>query len=354
VHRPTVDVYERDVDTYLRRDLRTAPAAPAFAAAVPIGGMRLDLGCGPGHMTGELGSPVVAVDAAHAMISRVRATSLRVRADLEALPFRTGAVHGTWASKCFQHVPSPRLPMALSDLHRCMAVGGRLDLVVFEGDSDWTSDDDLPGRSFWDWPRQRLVDVVEGAGFTEAVLDTTERAAALELHVVATRGRSLADTVDAGMRLLVCGLNPSEYSADAGVGYARPGNRFWPAARAAGLVSVERDAVHALREHGIGMTDLVKRPSVSADELTPQEYRQGLGRVERLCAWLRPSAVCLVGLAGWRASVDRRAQPGVQSRTVGGCPLYLAPSTSGRNASSTFDQLVGHFRAAGALADLAP
>ena len=37
------------------------------------------------------------------------------------------------------------------------------------------------------------------------------------------------------MRLLVCGLNPSVYSADAGVGYARPGNRFWPALRLAGL-----------------------------------------------------------------------------------------------------------------------
>ena len=32
-------------------------------------------------------------------------------------------------------------------------------------------------------------------------------------------------------------LNPSEHAADAGVGYVTPGNRFWPAALAAGLVT---------------------------------------------------------------------------------------------------------------------
>ena len=57
----------------------------------------------------------------------------------------------------------------------------------------------------------------------------------------ATRARSLPDTVGPGMRLLVCGLNPSVYSADAGIGFARPGNRFWPAAIAAGIVTVDRD-----------------------------------------------------------------------------------------------------------------
>ena len=47
----------------------------------------------------------------------------------------------------------------------------------------------------------------------------------------AVRARTLPDVVGPGMRLLVVGLNPSIYSADVGVGYARPGNRFWPAAR---------------------------------------------------------------------------------------------------------------------------
>ena len=106
------------------------------------------------------------------------------------------------------------------------------------------------------------------------------------------------------MRLLVVGLNPSVYAADAGVGYARPGNRFWPAAVGAGLVTCARDARHALRAHGVGMTDVVKRATAGAGELTVDEYRQGMGRVERLVRWLEPGAVCFVGLAAWRAAID--------------------------------------------------
>src|SRR5436305_7966150 len=129
-------------------------------------------------MTSSLGAPVVAADAAWAMISRVEATCLRVQADLEHLPFRTGSLHGTWASKCLQHVPAERLPLALADLHRSMVVGTPLDLAVFETEDDvWRSDvtDDLPGRVFWDWPRGRLIDVVAGAGFADVVVRATER-----------------------------------------------------------------------------------------------------------------------------------------------------------------------------------
>ena len=89
------------------------------------------------------------------------------------------------------------------------------------------------------------------------------------------------------MRLLVCGLNPSVRAADAGVGLVTPGNRFWPAALAAGLVTRDRDPRHALLAHGVGMTDLVKRATPRAAELTRDEYRAGVERLGRLCAWLR-------------------------------------------------------------------
>jgi TDG/mug DNA glycosylase family protein len=148
------------------------------------------------------------------------------------------------------------------------------------------------------------------------------------------------------MRLLVCGLNPSLNAADAGVGFARPGNRFWPAAMAAELVTVDRDPWHALRHHGVGFTDLVKRATVGAAELSADEYRAGFVRLERLAAWLEPQAVAFVGLAGWRAAVDGKAVAGPQDRTVGGRPVYVMPSSSGLNARSTVDSLAEHLRAA--------
>ena len=101
------------------------------------------------------------------------------------------------------------------------------------------------------------------------------------------------------------------------------------------------------------MTDLVTRATRRADELSPGEYRAGLRRVEALGARHRPRATCFVGLAGWRAAVDRRATAGTQSRTLGGRPVYLMPSTSGLNAHATPDSLTDHLRQAAALADTA-
>lgn len=189
----------------------------------------------------------------------------------------------------------------------------------------------------------RIVDIAAGAGFVEPEVGPGR------LHAV--RARSLPDTVGPEMRLLVCGLNPSLRAADAGVAFVTPGNRFWPAALAARLVTVDRDPLHALAEHGIGMTDIVKRATARAAELDPAEYRAGLGRLDRLARWLRPGAVAFVGLAGWRAAVDRQARAGVQPRGIGGRPVYLLPSTSGLNAATPLAELVDHLAAASALAD---
>jgi TDG/mug DNA glycosylase family protein len=224
--------------------------------------------------------------------------------------------------------------MALAKVHRHLAVGACVDIVASAR-----------------WTPEELRYVLTGAGFhTERIEPHPQRTRGQVARV--TRLRTLPDFVGPGMRLLVCGLNPSEYSADAGVGFARPGNRFWPAALAAGLVTVARDPWHALAEDGVGFTDLVKRATPNANVLTAEEYRTGLDRVEWLTRWLRPQAVCFVGLAGWRAAVDRRAVAGVVGAAdVLGVPTYLMPSTSGRNASSRPATLVAHLRAAASLAD---
>jgi TDG/mug DNA glycosylase family protein len=360
VDERTVEAYERAAAEYAERRRAYHPdRARAFAAALPPGGVRLDLGSGPGHYVPHLGRPVVAADAAVAMVAEARhrhpGTPV-VACDLEALPFRRGSLAGVWASKSLQHVAASRLPMALTGLHRALPVGGLLDATVFASDSPGegqqiTSDgDDFPGRLFAFWEPEALGRLLTGAGFTVDEVGADEPAGGDVRRVTAraTRARTLPDTVGAGMRLLVCGLNPSLYAADAGIGFARPGNRFWPAALAAGLVSADRDPDHALRHHGVGMTDVVKRATVAAAELRPAEYRSGLVRVEHLVRWLRPGAICFVGLAGWRAAVDRRATAGWQPDGLAGVPVYVMPSTSGLNASSSLADLTAHLRAAAA------
>jgi len=212
------------------------------------------------------------------------------------------------------------VPLSLADLHAATQVGELVDLA-------------MPASV-----RERTADLIAGGGFELTAVDPA--------GLTVGRIRTLPDVVGSDMRLLVCGLNPSLYAADHGVNFARPGNRFWPAMLEAGLVTVDRDPRHALVHHGIGMTDLVKRATVAAAELTTDEFVAGLGRVERLCAWLRPRALCVVGLGGWRAAVDRKAVVGWQPEPLGGVPVYVMPNTSGLNASTQHDGFVGHLLAA--------
>jgi TDG/mug DNA glycosylase family protein len=235
--------------------------------------------------------------------------------------------------------PPERLPERLAELHRRTPVGTTVAVRFPASDADAGAEVDVATGI-------TIHDLVVGAGFS---VGPTGGPAPQGSMTLLARERTLADRVGPGMRLLVCGLNPSLYSADAGVGFARPGNRFWPAALAAGLVTNDRDPGQALATHGVGMTDLVKRATARADELTAGEYRQGLARVSRLVGWLRPGGVCFVGLAGWRVAVDRRAVAGPQTEGLAGISVYVMPSTSGLNAHQRLDDLTAHLRAALAL-----
>jgi TDG/mug DNA glycosylase family protein len=360
--RPTIDVYEARAEEWRAdRTPTQLDAARAFARRVADPGPVLDAGCGPGWYSNDLGAPVVALDAARAMLDLTREAApgaWPVQADLAHLPFARHALVGAYASKSYVHLARAALPLAWHDLHRSLTVGAPIELVLFPSDGLPSGDELAPfpddpfaGRSFSGWTRPLLDDVVAGAGFDAVQIVEQRGTHTAHLIVRATRARTLADTVGPGMRLLVCGLNPSLHAADAGIGFVTAGNRFWPAALAAGIISVDRDPVHALVHHGVGMTDFVKRASPRAAELTRDEYAAGLARLDRLAAWLQPGAVCIVGLAGWRAAADRKAVAGVAERTLGGRPVYVMPNPSGINGSSTLADLTDHLRAAAALAD---
>lgn len=349
--RATVDVYDRRGEQWARRRRPVrAEDAVGFGRSLPTGTRRVDLGCGAGRYLKEIGSPAVGVDASAGMLRLCRVAVPDVplvRADLEALPFGTAVFGGGWANMSYLHVASTRLPMALADLHRVLAPGASIDLQLLAGTWEGTgyAGDDVGERFFAAWQPDALGDVMMGAGFDIVGLHAHDDV----LQVDAVRARTLPDTVGPGMRVLFVGLNPSLYAADAGVGYARPGNRFWPALLAAGLVERARDARGALTR-GIGLTDLVKRATPGVEDVEAAEFRDGMARVERLVAWLQPAVVCFVGLTGWRRAVDRAATPGLQRRLIAGRPCYVMPSTSGANAHSDLGSLQAHVEAAAAAA----
>ncbi|HXF72765.1 MAG TPA: DNA/RNA nuclease SfsA, partial [Actinomycetota bacterium] len=146
----------------------------------------------------------------------------------------------------------------------------------------------------------------------------------------------LPDHVRPGLRLLVCGMNPGRYSAWYGMYFARPGNLFWPAMRAAGLVpptSGPGEEAWLCRERGIGFTDVVKRPTAGISELAEAEWREGAARLRALLRGVRPRALCLVGLRGARTVLGPGVRPGPQPEAVEGVPCFAVPATSGRQAA---------------------
>lgn len=349
----TIEVYEAEAERWRdTRPARFSDRAEAMGAALPDGAVRADLGCGAGKHLPFLGTPVVALDGAFAMVRLAREAepaSWPMQADLLALPLRRGVLAAAWARASYLHVPRVELPRALADLHRALVVGASVDLTMRFGTQEGQlEDDDFPGRLFAEWQPDEVVRVMTGAGFG---VDVCEHDGGEWIQVNASRLRTLPDYVGPAMRLLCVGLNPSVYAADMGVGFGRPGNRFWPAALAAGLVSRDRDPRRALLVDRMGMTDLVKRATPGAAELSAGEYHAGLARVEQLVEWLQPGAVCFLGLAGWRAAADRKAIAGVQPRELGRRPVYVMPNPSGLNAHETVASLADHLRTALALAD---
>lgn len=225
------------------------------------------------------------------------------------------------------------LPAMLARLHASTSVGASIEVAV---------------RPPKQWSLELLHGLMIGAGFDDIEMTESVGPAGRGGPIVvrATRARTLADVVGPGMRALVCGLNPSLYSADAGFGFATANNRFWNAALASGLVRTARQPLVALDLDGVGMTDMVKRATARSHHLDPEEYRPGAARVRRLVEWLAPGVVIFVGLEGWRAAVDRRARAEWQADGFGGAPAYVMPSTSGANAHSTPASLADHLRQA--------
>ncbi|MEU3840228.1 G/U mismatch-specific DNA glycosylase [Streptomyces sp. NPDC028635] len=167
-----------------------------------------------------------------------------------------------------------------------------------------------------------------------------------QAELEAARDRPVPDVVADGLRVLFCGINPGLMSAATGHHFARPGNRFWPALHLSGFTPrlLKPAEQHELPEYGLGITNVVARPTARADELSAEEYREGgrllTAKVERL----RPRWLAVVGITAYRAAfADRTARVGPQERTIGDTRVWVLPNPSGLNAHWTVATMAEEF-----------
>jgi TDG/mug DNA glycosylase family protein len=167
-------------------------------------------------------------------------------------------------------------------------------------------------------------------------------------ELLAAYGTTGPDLVRPGVPVLLCGINPSLWSAAVGLHFASPSNRLWPTLHLSGwtprrLLPHETDEILAA---GLGITNLVARATARADALTDEELRAGLPQVEALAAQVRPQWVAFLGMTAYRtATGERRAAVGAQDRRVGPARAWLLPNPSGLNASWQLPRLAQAYAA---------
>lgn len=154
---------------------------------------------------------------------------------------------------------------------------------------------------------------------------------------------TLPDLLRPGLDVVFVGINPGETSARSGHYYAHPGNRFWAALSASGLVPRAvgpLDDTWLAEACGIGFTDVVKRVVTDSTQVTRAEVREALPSFTARIVAARPRTVCFTGgrqcdevfpgvrkTAGWGqlpVTFPGSTPPGLEA-----CAVWVMPSTSG-------------------------
>ena len=155
------------------------------------------------------------------------------------------------------------------------------------------------------------------------------------------------DVIFPDLQILFVGVNPGIRSGETHHHFAHPSSRLWTALHESGftpqlvLAAQER----ALLAYGLGLTNLVDRPTRAADELTADELRQGARRLRRKACRYRPLWVAVLGVVAYRIAFDEPvARIGPQSRTLCSSRLWVLPGPTGRNAHYPLPQLIEEFR----------
>ena len=167
----------------------------------------------------------------------------------------------------------------------------------------------------------------------------------------------IPDLAGPGLAVLFCGINPGWRSAERGQHFGGPGNRFWKVLQGAGFTERVLDPAEqaVLPALGLGITNLVARPSRSAAELTRDELRAGAAALEATVSRLRPRWVAVVGMDAYRKAFARpRAGMGPQPETLGPAGLWVLPNPSGLQARYSLAEMIDAYAALAAAAGVRP
>ena len=146
--------------------------------------------------------------------------------------------------------------------------------------------------------------------------------------------RTLPDYLRRGMRLIVVGCNPGERSARLSHYYAGRGNLFWPLLYDSGVIPelLEYRDDNRVIEFGVGLTDLVKRPTRGIEEIERQEFAEGRILLAQRLEEFTPRVLAFNGKLVFEKFAQRPCKLGLQNAGLYGAQVFVLPSTSAQNA----------------------
>ncbi|MBD0372041.1 MAG: G/U mismatch-specific DNA glycosylase [Pyrinomonadaceae bacterium] len=166
-------------------------------------------------------------------------------------------------------------------------------------------------------------------------------------EILAAAGRTVPDVIARDLRVLFCGINPGLYSGATGCHFARPGNRFWPALYAGGFTDRQLSPFEEreLLKSGYGITNVVRRATAAASELSNEELIKGGRELRKKVLRYRPRFLAILGVTVYRTAFNNPlAKLGLQEETIGETNIWVLPNPSGLNAHYQPKDLARLFR----------
>ncbi len=160
-----------------------------------------------------------------------------------------------------------------------------------------------------------------------------------------SRMKTLPDYLRKGMKLVIVGCNPSESSVRAGHYYSGRTNQFWPTLYDSGIVPEPFDYPDDRRiiEFGIGLTDLVKKPTKTVEELKREDYAEGRIVLSQKLEEYAPKFVAFNGKHVYEQFAQRKCNFGLQKGLLYGAQVFVLPSTQGETSRNKSERMK-HFR----------
>ena len=169
----------------------------------------------------------------------------------------------------------------------------------------------------------------------------------------------LPDYINPGVTVLFVGINPGLRSATVGHHFAGYSNRFWKLLSESKLVplTLTYQDDWRLPQWGVGLTNIVSRPTSGSNDLTPKDYKIGRARLAAKIRKNRISIIALLGVTIYPVLFPRlpnrghqtvqkpeKARIGLQPQTFAGARVFVLPNPSGRNAHYSYVDMLSYFK----------